>query len=140
MSDCHGLLFHLLDNWVVSDMMGKLLRVCCPTLIDECTFWFDYQCEISFVHRNHTTSIKQIYSLFYSSTDELNVWLIILVFISQCEEVETELSGVVQQRRVVLHNCLEVLHTYASIIGQVRGREPWDWLSWKFRQLWNYFV
>ncbi len=37
----------------------------------------------------------------------------------QCEQVEGELARVLHQRRSVLHTCLDVLHTYATIVTQV---------------------
>lgn len=35
--------------------------------------------------------------------------------ISQCENLEAELSGLLQQRRASLRGCLEQLHSYATV-------------------------
>ncbi|KAI8501131.1 Serine/threonine-protein kinase smg1 [Branchiostoma belcheri] len=38
--------------------------------------------------------------------------------VTQCEQVDSELSQMLYQRRTVLHSCLEVLSTYSTVVAQ----------------------
>ncbi|KAJ7346443.1 hypothetical protein OS493_040291, partial [Desmophyllum pertusum] len=35
--------------------------------------------------------------------------------VNQCEQLETELSGLLHQRRTMFRSCLDLLHTYATV-------------------------
>ncbi|XP_048575812.1 serine/threonine-protein kinase SMG1 [Nematostella vectensis] len=55
--------------------------------------------------------------------------------ISQCEQLETELSGLLQQRRVLLRNCLDLIHTYATVTSQfpadhLQHNRTFEWMRW----------
>ncbi len=39
----------------------------------------------------------------------------------QCEQVEGEMNKVIHQHRTALHSCLDILHTYGTIVSQVRS-------------------
>ena len=46
-----------------------------------------------------------------------------LVYFSQCEQLEGEMVSYLQLQRSQLHRAMDVLHTYATIISQVK----WLW-------------
>ncbi|XP_070580922.1 serine/threonine-protein kinase SMG1-like [Ptychodera flava] len=53
----------------------------------------------------------------------------------QCEQVETELSNMIHQRQQVLKGCLDVLHSYGTIVSQfpasfVHQNRCYDWQQW----------
>ncbi|KAK7938455.1 hypothetical protein WMY93_001781 [Mugilogobius chulae] len=55
--------------------------------------------------------------------------------ISQCESLEAELSSLLQQRRGLLRNCLEQLHSYATVALlypriSLRRHRAYQWKSW----------
>lgn len=41
----------------------------------------------------------------------------------QCEQLETELSGLLHQRRTMFRSCLDLLHTYATVTSLVSDFE-----------------
>ncbi|KAH9498432.1 Serine/threonine-protein kinase smg1 [Bulinus truncatus] len=42
--------------------------------------------------------------------------------ISQCEQLETEMCTLLEQKRVLLHNVVKILHTYGTIVSQLIDR------------------
>ena len=39
--------------------------------------------------------------------------------LEQCEQLETEFSGLLHQRRTMFRSCLDLLHTYATVTSLV---------------------
>ena len=46
---------------------------------------------------------------------------IFLCMMFQCEQVEAELATNLQLQRANLHRLIDILHTYSTIVAQVRG-------------------
>lgn len=55
--------------------------------------------------------------------------------VTQCEQLEAELSGLFNQRRTMFHSCLDLLHTYATVTSlfpadYVQQNRSCEWQSW----------
>ncbi|XP_015766823.1 PREDICTED: serine/threonine-protein kinase SMG1-like [Acropora digitifera] len=55
--------------------------------------------------------------------------------VTQCEQLETELSGLLNQRRTMFRSCLDLLHTYATVTSRfpadyVKQNRSFQWQSW----------